>query len=120
MVQALEHCGPAMWQTSFIVSFGLLMLYPSDLVLISRFGWLMAVLLAAASLTDLFLTPALLVGPMGYILEKMMPVTGPAKALETAVEHEAALDGTATVGTHTHDLKPHIDAKPSTRLSHTD
>jgi predicted RND superfamily exporter protein len=121
MVQALEHCGPAMWQTSFIVSFGLLMLYPSDLVLISRFGWLMAVLLAAASLTDLFLTPALLVGPMGYILEKMTPVKTPTPS-EIQIESVSGETSTvaATVGTHSHDLKPHIDAKPSTRLSHTD
>ncbi len=46
---ALGHCGPAMWQTTLVVSIGLLMLYPADLILISRFGWLMAALLGAAS-----------------------------------------------------------------------
>jgi predicted RND superfamily exporter protein len=74
MALALGHCGPAMWQTTLVVSLGLLMLYPSDLVLISRFGWLMAALLGAASLTDLFLTPALLAGPLGYIIQKCTPV----------------------------------------------
>lgn len=67
---ALGHCGPAMWQTTLVVSLGLLMLYPADLILISRFGWLMAALLAAASVSDLVLTPALLAGPLGYIIER--------------------------------------------------
>jgi predicted RND superfamily exporter protein len=68
---ALGHCGPAMWQTTLVVSIGLLMLSPSDLISISRFGWLMAALLAAASISDLVLTPALLAGPLGYFIEKI-------------------------------------------------
>jgi predicted RND superfamily exporter protein len=71
---ALGHCGPAMWQTTLVVSLGLLMLLPADLVLISRFGWLMSALLGAASLSDLILTPALLAGPLGYIIERCTPV----------------------------------------------
>jgi predicted RND superfamily exporter protein len=71
---ALGHCGPAMWQTTLVVSLGLLMLLPADLVLISRFGWLMSALLGAASLSDLVLTPALLAGPLGYIIERCTPV----------------------------------------------
>lgn len=120
MVQALEHCGPAMWQTSFIVSLGLLMLYPSELILISRFGWLMAVLLAAASLTDLFLTPALLVGPMGYILQKMSSVVESQPRDINVTELPEATSVTATVGTHPHTLKPHIDAAHATRLNPQD
>jgi predicted RND superfamily exporter protein len=82
VAQALGHCGPAMWQTTLVVSIGLLMLYPADLVLISRFGWLMAALLGAASLTDLVLTPALLAGPLGYLIEKCTPVSSqPAESL---------------------------------------
>lgn len=120
MVLALEHCGPAMWQTSFIVSLGLLMLFPSDLILISRFGWLMAVLLAAASLTELFLTPALLVGPMGYVLQKMMRVG-------STTEHTADVPllppeppASTSIGTHPHELKPHIDGAAATRIGHAD
>ena len=70
VIDALNHCGPAMWQTSFVVGLGLLMLWPADLVLISRFGWLMAALIGAALVADLFLAPALLAGPMGAILER--------------------------------------------------
>jgi predicted RND superfamily exporter protein len=85
---AMGHCGPAMWQTTLVVSVGLLMLYPSELVLISRFGWLMTVLLAAASVSDLILTPALLAGPLGYIIERL--VRGVPVEAEIEAEQEAA------------------------------
>ncbi len=114
---ALGHCGPAMWQTTLVVSVGLVMLYPADLILISRFGWLMAALLAAASLSDLLLTPALLAGPLGYIIQKSTL----AETAETSAE--------VTVHTEPepaeHELlstvpgKPHI-AKKSVRIRHVD
>jgi predicted RND superfamily exporter protein len=112
---ALGHCGPAMWQTTLVVSFGLVMLYPADLILISRFGWLMAVLLAAASLSDLFLTPALLAGPLGYLIEKSTPTEAGAAPVEIAshVESEAAAPEpmSAVPG------RPHIDIiKKNVRL----
>jgi predicted RND superfamily exporter protein len=66
---AIAHCGPAMLQTSLVVAFNLLMLYPAELVLVSRFGWLMAALIVAALVADLVLTPALLAGPLGALLE---------------------------------------------------
>jgi predicted RND superfamily exporter protein len=120
MALALEHCGPSMWQTSLIVSFGLLMLYPSELILISRFGWLMAVLLAAASLTDLFLTPALLVGPMGYVLQKVMRVDSQAERHSAEALLATEPPASTRVGTHPHELKPHIDAAAPTRTGHSD
>jgi len=82
VAQALGHCGPAMWQTTLIVSCGLIVLYPCDLVLISRFGWLMSVLLAAASVSDLILTPALLAGPMGALIERTTTRAAPAPAVK--------------------------------------
>lgn len=87
VAQALGHCGPAMWQTTLMVSLGLLVLYPADLVLISRFGWLMAALLGAASLTDLVLTPALLAGPLGYIIEKCTALPETASAMRKDARH---------------------------------
>ncbi len=66
---AVSQCGPAMMQTSLVVAFNLLMLYPAELVLVSRFGWLMAALIVAALVADLVLTPALLAGPLGALLE---------------------------------------------------
>lgn len=70
MVESLAHCAPAMWQTSAAVGIGLLMLYPAELLLISRFGWLMAALIAAALIADLVLLPALLAGWLGALLER--------------------------------------------------
>ncbi|MBT5020068.1 MAG: MMPL family transporter [Planctomicrobium sp.] len=67
---ALLHCGPAMWQTSAAVGIGLLVLFPADLLLISRFGWLMACLIGAAFIGDMVLLPCLLVGPLGMLIER--------------------------------------------------
>lgn len=70
MSMALGHCGPAMWQTSAAVGLCLLALLPAELLLISRFGWLMAALIGAALLADVVLLPALLAGPLGMVLER--------------------------------------------------
>jgi predicted RND superfamily exporter protein len=107
VAQALGHCGPAMWQTTLIVSCGLIVLYPCDLVLISRFGWLMAVLLAAASISDLVLTPALLAGPLGALIEKTTPRTAEAGAAtgHATATGPAPLSGPTSApvtGTNTH------------------
>lgn len=67
---ALSHCGPAMWQTSAAVGIGLLVLLPAELLLVSRFGWLMASLIGAALVADLVLLPSLLMGPLGYLVER--------------------------------------------------
>jgi predicted RND superfamily exporter protein len=68
--KALEHCGPALWQTSAAVGFGMLTLYPVELLLISRFGWIMCGLIFAALWGDVILLPSLLAGPLGASLEK--------------------------------------------------
>ena len=70
VLNALAHCGPAMWQTSAAVGLGLLVLFPAELLLISRFGWLMASLIGAALIGDLVLLPSLLVGPLGALIER--------------------------------------------------
>ena len=68
--QALGHCGPAMWQTSATVGISLFMLAPAELLLVSRFGWLMASLIGAALVADVIFLPALLVGPLGRLIER--------------------------------------------------
>ena len=65
---ALGHCGPAMWQTSAAVGISLAMLYPAELLLVSRFGVLMCALIAAALLADIIFLPALLAGPLGSLI----------------------------------------------------
>lgn len=66
---ALSHCGPAMWQTSAAVGVGLCMLFWADLLLISRFGWLMAALIGTALIADVIFLPALLSGWLGQLIE---------------------------------------------------
>ncbi len=78
LAQALEHCGPAMFQTSMVTSLGLIVLYPAELLLISRFGWLMASLIGMALIADVILLPALLAGPLGNFIERQMRKHKPA------------------------------------------
>lgn len=87
VANALGHCGPAMWQTSFIISLGMIVLYPCDLILISRFGWLMAALVTTALAMDLILTPALLTGPLGWLLGRTT-VQEDAVLADMVLEHE--------------------------------
>ncbi len=70
IARALAHCAQAMWQTSAAIALGLLMLAFADLLLISRFGWLMAALIAAALVGDLVYLPALLAGWLGRLIER--------------------------------------------------
>ncbi|HUG89749.1 MAG TPA: MMPL family transporter [Planctomycetaceae bacterium] len=77
ILRALGHCGPAMWQTSAAIALGLLVLIPADLLLISRFGWLMAALIFAALIADLVLLPALLAGPLGGLIERTYAAAAP-------------------------------------------
>ena len=117
VAQALGHCGPAMWQTTLIVSCGLIVMAPCDLVLISRFGWLMAVLLAAASISDLVLTPALLAGPLGYLIEKCTPRNEvPEPELAARPTPTSSLKPEAE---HTPPPAPHLD-KRRIRISRPD
>lgn len=73
VVECLRHCGPAIWQTSLAVGLGLLMLMPAELLLISRFGWLMAVIVGVALLGDVMLLPVLLAGPLGHFVMRHPP-----------------------------------------------
>lgn len=70
MIKALQHCGPAMWQTSVSIALGILMLAGADLLLIHRFGWLMCALIMMALIADVVLLPVLLVGWLGTLIAK--------------------------------------------------
>ncbi|MCA9062687.1 MAG: MMPL family transporter [Planctomycetaceae bacterium] len=69
VARALQHCGPALWQTSAAIGLGMLALLPVELLLISRFGWIMAALIGAALIGDVVLLPSLLSGILGKLLE---------------------------------------------------
>lgn len=70
IIECLVHCGPAMLQTTAGISLAMLVLYPCDLVMISRFGWLMSALIAAAYVGDVILLPVMLRGALGQRIEK--------------------------------------------------
>jgi uncharacterized protein len=86
----LAHCGPAMWQTSAAIGLGLLMLFTAELLLISRFGWLMSALIGAALLADIVFLPALLSGPLGTLIERNTPAEAPSLADGPEAELTAA------------------------------
>ncbi|TWT50006.1 MMPL family protein [Thalassoglobus neptunius] len=88
VINALSHCGPAMWQTSAAVGVGLLVLFPAELLLISRFGWLMATLIGAAFIGDMVLLPCMLVGPLGILLERRLRKDPPSADCDSQDEHE--------------------------------
>lgn len=69
VAKSLEHCAPALWQTSAAIGLGMLALYPVEFLLISRFGWIMAGMVFAALWGDVILLPALLAGPLGAAIE---------------------------------------------------
>jgi hypothetical protein len=75
------------------ISLAMLMLIFTDLLLISRFGWIMAACVVAAMIADLVVTPALLAGPMGGLIER-------------AVKRRMSATGGVT------ELRPHFPAKP--------
>ncbi len=89
---ALGHCAPAMWQTSAIVAIGLLVLAPATLLMISRFGILMAALVTTALLADIIFLPALLAGPLGNLIRKTVKVESTAEMSESQLEEKILED----------------------------
>lgn len=65
VIYAYTHCAEAMLQTAFICSFTFLIFAFSNFVPVARFAWMLCILLTAAICADLFLTPALLLSPLG-------------------------------------------------------
>jgi predicted RND superfamily exporter protein len=66
---AYERCSAAMVQTTLICGLGLLVFAFSSYTPASRFAWLIALLLLSALGGSLILLPAILVGPLGRVVE---------------------------------------------------
>ncbi|XZE54413.1 efflux RND transporter permease subunit [Planctomycetaceae bacterium SH139] len=62
---ALQHCGPAMVQTTLVCCLGMLVFAGSHFTPIVRFASVIAILLSVALVCDLLLLPALLASPLG-------------------------------------------------------
>jgi uncharacterized protein len=103
VVSTVTHCGPAVWHTSWVVALGLLVLVPAELLLISRFGWLMALMVGVALLGDIVLLPQILASPLGRLFMPRPPaagstVTGRASSPEPLREpHLVQIDAAAAV-----------------------
>lgn len=105
VVEALVHCGPAMCQTSAVVAISLVVLAPAELLLISRFGSLMAALIGVALLGNMVLLPQMLCGPLGRLFE---PVK---KASVSLAETPKTAEPSTTISvSHEGDIPaPHIE-----------
>ncbi|MEZ6059099.1 MAG: MMPL family transporter [Planctomycetaceae bacterium] len=132
VAEALENCGPAMWQTSAAIGLGMLTLLGAELLLISRFGWMLAALIFAALAADVIFLPALLAGPLGYIIQKSVtatpePAEAPAAGNDATLTAEVddSVEGICISGTQSQrsprgagsrpDLRPHLDEISSVR-----
>ncbi len=100
---AYLNCGNAMLQTALIAGLGNLVFGLSDFLPVARFGILMCWLLFAGVLADLFLTPALLLSPLGRVFippEAQQPAPATATARPT-VRPNPPERTTASVGHRT-------------------
>lgn len=61
---ALDECGGAMMQTALVCGVGMLVFSLSPFVPVARFAWLTFALLSIGALSDLILTPAMLLSPL--------------------------------------------------------
>lgn len=65
LLTAYRYCGRSMAQTAVICGLGMVVFFFSPFTPVSRFGTLMATLIAIAMIGDQLLLPALLVSPLG-------------------------------------------------------
>ncbi|MFN9827017.1 MAG: efflux RND transporter permease subunit [Planctomyces sp.] len=112
VARATAQCAPAIWQTSCAVGIGVLTLFPAELLLISRFGWVLAALVLAAMWGDLILLPSLLNGMLGDILVEQKRAAD-AAALAVVAARSASPQGATPVVMDV-DVKPFvaIDSHP--------
>jgi predicted RND superfamily exporter protein len=75
ILQSYKHCGKAMIQTTLVCGAGLAVFALSDFLPTARFAWMMLALLGSALVGDLVLLPALLLNPLGRMLERRNQVT---------------------------------------------
>ncbi|MDO4583910.1 MAG: MMPL family transporter [Planctomycetia bacterium] len=94
VIYAYTHCAKAMLQTAFICGFAFLVFSFSGFIPVSRFAWMLCILLTVAVITDLFLTPALLISPLGRVfVSRKNRQTPPSKSVFST---EASKESTVT------------------------
>ena len=65
--EAIRNCGGAMIQTAFVCGLGMLAFAFSPFMPVARFAWLTFTLLMVGLISDLILTPALLLSPLHHM-----------------------------------------------------
>lgn len=95
---AMERAGPALFQTSTIIALGMVMLSGADLLLIARFGWLMALLVVTALIGDLVLLPALLAGQFGLLVRGPISRQATDRAVQRQRDHRRSSPGAEPPG----------------------
>jgi predicted RND superfamily exporter protein len=95
---AFRQCSGAMVKSALICGVGLSIFIFSPFVPTARFGWLMCILLLAAMAGDMFILPAILMGPLGRWYESGVRRKQPAQPQTSALP----LGRTAV-------LEPHVD-----------
>ncbi|HEX3997782.1 MAG TPA: MMPL family transporter [Pirellulales bacterium] len=110
---AYENAAKAMYQSSFVVGFGLAAFGVSAFMPTRRFGLLMLALLNFGLMADLLLTPAMMAGPLGYFFSKWWikpkELEAPAAAeAEIAIPEAAKPSDRAGIGAPSSVPAPHV------------
>lgn len=112
---AMGHCAPALWQTSMAVGLGLFMLSFADLLLVSRFGWLMATLIFAALIADLILLPAMLAGSLGTWIARRVKPEDQDASMNLDDESESVVTEENSSSNENSAPEPHIHTNPEAK-----
>ncbi|MFN9418152.1 MAG: efflux RND transporter permease subunit [Pirellula sp.] len=82
--EALSNCGGAMLQTALVCGLGMLVFSLSPFTPVARFAWLTFTLLMVGVVSDLMLTPAMLLSPLHHLFYwERRPKTQPRVSIPT-------------------------------------
>ena len=113
VIEGLVCCGPAMWQASVAVAIGLLVLIPAELMLVGRFGWLMASMIGASFVGNAVLLPQLLSSRLGWFFEPLKRVVEAPSIAAEPVNSQIEVPDRGSHGAQ--PPSPHIKSLEGTR-----
>ncbi len=107
---AYENAAAAMYQSNFVVGFGLAAFGISAFMPTRRFGLLMLTLLMFGLMADLVLTPAMFAGPLGKFFTKWWIKPKPLEAPAAKTHDEPTTDRPSVIPS------PHIPLSPEPNI----
>ena len=115
---AYEHAAKAMYQSNFVVGFGLAAFGVSAFMPTRRFGLLMLALLSFGLMADLLLTPAIMAGPLGHFFSKwwIKPKELEAPTTDDTDGDSTKTAGRAATGTPSVIPAPHMPLTPEPKI----